>query len=485
MNIGLFILLLVYLIAAVLFILGMKRLSSPETARSGNLVAALGMVVATAATLPLLNGISDLPSALGISSRALPQGQQLLNYVLIIVGTLIGLGVGVAGAYSVKMTAIPQMVALFNGVGGGAAALVATMEFFNRASSGEITTFFAITMLFATLIGSVSFAGSMIAYSKLQGFIERPVTYPLQQVVNGSILVCIAALWVYLLGFAQDPTFFAILFAISLALGVLMVLPIGGADMPVVISLLNSFTGLAVAADGFTISNIAMIIGGTLVGSSGTLLTILMCKAMNRPITNVLFGAFGKVVAAGPGVAGAAGRTVKPIQADEAAILLGYAQLVIIVPGYGLAVAQAQHQVRELADELGKRGVDVKYAIHPVAGRMPGHMNVLLAEANVPYDKLYEMDAINPEFQRADVAMIIGANDVVNPAARSDASSPIYGMPILNADQTKQIIVLKRSMNPGFAGIENELFYNDKTRMLFGDARDSVSKLLQEVKKLG
>ncbi len=468
---------LAYLVAAVLFILGMKRLSSPESARSGNLIAALGMLIAVLATIPLLQGIT---------SEALPQGQ-ILNYILIVVGIVIGLAVGAVGAYSVKMTAMPQMVALFNGVGGGAAALVATMEFFNRAGSAEgISTFFAITMLFATLIGSISFAGSMIAYSKLQGFIERPVTYPLQQVVNGAILVCIAGLWVYLLGFAQNPMFFAILFAISLALGVLMVLPIGGADMPVVISLLNSFTGLAVAADGFTISNISMIIGGTLVGSSGTLLTILMCKVMNRPITNVLFGAFGKVVAtAGAGGAGAAGKTVKPITADEAAILLAYAQLVIIVPGYGLAVAQAQHQVRELADELGRRGVDVKYAIHPVAGRMPGHMNVLLAEANVPYDKLYEMDAINPEFQRADVAMIIGANDVVNPAARNDKSSPIYGVPILNADQAKQIIVLKRSMNPGFDGIENELFYNDKTRMLFGDARDSVTKLVNEVKKLG
>jgi NAD(P) transhydrogenase subunit beta len=381
------------------------------------------------------------------------------------------------------MTAMPQMVALFNGVGGGAAALIATVEFFRLASGEGITAGIAVAMLFATLIGSISFSGSIMAWAKLQGMVERPVTYPLQQVVNAALFLAVLGIAGYQL-WQANAMLFGIFFAISLVFGVLTVLPIGGADMPVVISLLNSFTGLAVAADGFTISNIALIIGGMLVGSSGTLLTIMMCKAMNRPITNVLFGAFGKVTASAGSGASVEGKTVRPILADEAAILMGYAQLVIIVPGYGMAVAQAQHAVREMADALSKSGVEVKYAIHPVAGRMPGHMNVLLAEANVPYDQLYEMDQINNEFERADVTLIIGANDVVNPAARNDKSSPIYGMPILNADHAKNIIVLKRSMNPGFAGIENELFYNEKTRMLFGDAKDSVTKLVQELKKM-
>ncbi len=466
---------LAYLLAAVLFIFGMRRMSSPESARSGNFIAALGMLVAVGATIPLLKGVAG-PS--------LPHGQTL-NYVLIVIGVVVGLVIGAIGARSVKMTAIPQMVAIFNGVGGGAAALVATMDFVNRLHGGAgVSTIFTITMPFSTLVGSISFAGSIIAFSKLQGFIEKPVTYPLQQAVNATILAGIAALWVYLIGFGQSTLLFLLLFALSLLLGILMVLPIGGADMPVVISLLNAFTGLAVAADGYNTNNIAMIIGGTLVGSSGTLLTVLMCKAMNRPITNVLFGAFGKVAVGGPSGNGSTDKSVNPIAADEAAILLAYAQMVIIVPGYGLAVARAQHQVRELADGLEQRGVEVKYAIHPVAGRMPGHMNVLLAEANVPYDKLYEMDAINSDFQRADVTLVVGANDVVNPAANSDKGSPIYGMPILNAADSKQVIVLKRSMSPGFAGIENELFYNDKTRMLFGDARDSVSKLVNEIQRM-
>ena len=457
-----------YLVAAVLFILGMKRLSSPETARSGNILAAIGMGIALVAVLPWIQ---------------LKHGPSLLNYGLMILGIAIGTVVGAFGALRVKMTAMPQMVALFNGVGGGAAALIATVEFFRLASGEGITAGIAVAMLFATLIGSISFSGSIMAWAKLQGMVERPVTYPLQQAVNAALFLAVLGIAGYQL-WQANAMLFGIFFAISLVFGVLTVLPIGGADMPVVISLLNSFTGLAVAADGFTISNIALIIGGMLVGSSGTLLTIMMCKAMNRPITNVLFGAFGKVTARAGGGASAEGKTVKPIQADEAAILMGYAQLVIIVPGYGMAVAQAQHAVREMADALSKSGVEVKYAIHPVAGRMPGHMNVLLAEANVPYDQLYEMDQINNEFERADVALIIGANDVVNPAARNDKSSPIYGMPILNADHAKNIIVLKRSMNPGFAGIENELFYNEKTRMLFGDAKDSVTKLVQELKKM-
>ncbi|MBI1744190.1 NAD(P)(+) transhydrogenase (Re/Si-specific) subunit beta [Candidatus Acetothermia bacterium] len=466
MNLEFFVQLL-FLVAAVLFILGMKRLSSPETARSGNIVAAIGMGIALLAVLPLLP-LDD---------------NRLFNYGLMALGIAIGSLVGAIGALRVKMTAMPQMVALFNGVGGGAAALIATVEFFRLASGGDINAGNALAMLFATLIGSISFSGSIMAWAKLQGMVERPITYPMQQVVNAALFLAVLGIAGYQL-WQANAMLFGIFFAISLVFGVLTVLPIGGADMPVVISLLNSFTGLAVAADGFTISNIALIIGGTLVGSSGTLLTIMMCKAMNRPITNVLFGAFGKVTASAGGGASAEGKTVKPIQADEAAILMGYAQLVIIVPGYGMAVAQAQHAVREMADALSKSGVEVKYAIHPVAGRMPGHMNVLLAEANVPYDQLYEMEQINNEFERADVALIIGANDVVNPAARSDRSSPIYGMPILNADHAKNIIVLKRSMNPGFAGIENELFYNEKTRMLFGDAKDSVTKLVQELKKM-
>ena len=459
----------VFIAVAVLFILGINLLSSPKTARLGNLLAAVGMLIAIFATVPLLRGVTSPP---------LEHGQNL-NYILIIVGTVIGLVIGAVGAYSVKMTAMPQMVALFNGVGGGAAALVATLEFVGRASSSEgISTFFAITMLFATLIGSVSFSGSLIAFSKLQGYLDKPVTFAGQHIVNGSLLAAIAGLCVYLVCFGSSASFFVALFVLSLLLGVLMVLPIGGADMPVVISLLNSFTGLAVAADGFTINNISMIVAGTLVGSSGTLLTLLMCKAMNRPVTNVLFGAFGKATAGASAIADAAGRTVKPIQVDEAAILLSYAQQVVIVPGYGLAVAQAQHQVRELADELGRHGIEVKFAIHPVAGRMPGHMNVLLAEANVPYDQLCEMEVINPGMDRVDVCLVIGANDVVNPAAREDKSSPIYGMPIIDADKAKTVIVMKRSMAAGFAGIENHLFYKDNTRMLFGDAKTSLQALV-------
>ncbi|MGB8369849.1 MAG: NAD(P)(+) transhydrogenase (Re/Si-specific) subunit beta [Limisphaerales bacterium] len=458
---------IIFIGVAVSFILGIKLLGSPKTARLGNLVAAFGMLVALMATVPLMRVES-----------------WNLNCTLIVVGTLLGLGIGAVGAYSVKMTAMPQMVALFNGVGGGAAALVASLEFLKRANSFEgITTFFAVTMLFATLIGSLSFSGSLIAFAKLEGYLEKPHTFPGQNILNGLILAVILGLCVYLGGWATtNTTAFIVLFSLALVFGGAMVMPIGGADMPVVISLLNSFTGLAVAADGFTINNLSMIVAGTLVGSSGTLLTLLMCKAMNRPVTNVLFGAFGS---SGGGKAGASdlgGKTVKPIQADEAALLLGYAQQVVIVPGYGMAVAQAQHQVRELSDELGQRGVEVRFAIHPVAGRMPGHMNVLLAEANVPYDQLCEMEAINPTMDRVDVCLVIGANDVVNPAAREDKSSPIYGMPIIEADRAKTVIVMKRSMAAGFAGIENLLFYKDNTRMLFGDAKASLQTLIAQLK---
>jgi H+-translocating NAD(P) transhydrogenase subunit beta len=465
---------IIFIVVAVLFILGIKLLGSPKTARYGNLLAAFGMLIALAATLPLLGS--------GEETSLLKHGWSL-NYTLMVVGIVIGLIIGAFGAYSVKMTAMPQMVAAFNGLGGGAAALVASLEFLKRANSPEgITTFFAITMLFATLIGSLSFSGSIIAYLKLEGKFEKPHTFPGQNILNGLVLAVILGLCAYLTGWATTNSMaFVVMFSLALVFGVAMVMPIGGADMPVVISLLNSFTGLAVAADGFTINNISMIVAGTLVGSSGTLLTLLMCKAMNRPVTNVLFGAFGS----GGGSKAAAGGivgTVKPIQADEAALLLSYAQSVVIVPGYGMAVAQAQHSVRELSDELGKRGVEVRFAIHPVAGRMPGHMNVLLAEANVPYDQLCEMEAINPTMDRVDVCLVIGANDVVNPAAREDKSSPIYGMPIIEADRAKTVIVMKRSMAAGFAGIENHLFYKDNTRMLFGDAKASLNALIAAVK---
>ena len=448
-----------------LFIIGIKLLASPKTARLGNLVAAAGMLIALI--------ILQKPDGGSVWS----QGWSF-NYTLIVIGTVIGLVIGAIGAYSVKMTSMPQMVALFNGLGGGAAALVATLEFVKP--DHNITTFIAVSMLFATLIGSLSFSGSIIAYLKLEGKFEKPMTFPGQNILNGLILLVIIGLGVYLAGH-MNTTAFIVLFALALFFGVAMVMPIGGADMPVVISLLNSFTGLAVAADGFAINNLAMVVAGTLVGSSGTLLTLLMCKAMNRPVTNVLFGAFGSGGATAAAAGGPAG-TVKPIQADEVAMLLAYAQRVVIVPGYGMAVAQAQHQVRELSDELGKRGVEVQFAIHPVAGRMPGHMNVLLAEANVPYDQLVEMEVINPSMDRVDVCLVIGANDVVNPAAREDKSSPIYGMPIIDADHCKTVIVMKRSMAAGFAGIENALFYKDNTRMLFGDAKASLNALVAAVK---
>jgi NAD(P) transhydrogenase subunit beta len=461
---------LIFIGVAVLFILGMKFLSSPKTARTGNLVAAAGMVVAFLATFPLMQWSAE---------------HKQLNIILMVVGILIGLALGALGAYSVKMTAMPQMVAAFNGLGGGSAALVASLDFLHHTRNGEaIAVSAAVPMLFATLIGSLSFSGSIIAYLKLEGKFEKPMTFPGQNFLNGLVLLVILGLCGWLTFNASagnSATAFVVMFALALAFGVAMVMPIGGADMPVVISLLNSFTGLAVAGDGFVIDNLSMIVAGTLVGSSGTLLTLLMCKAMNRPVTNVLFGAFGSGGGSAAAAAGVAG-TVKPIQADEAAVLLSYASRVVVVPGYGLAVAQAQHQVRELSDELGKRGVEVQFAIHPVAGRMPGHMNVLLAEANVPYDQLQEMEAINPSMDRVDVCLVIGANDVVNPAAREEKTSPIYGMPIIEADHAKTVIVMKRSMAKGFAGIENHLFYKDNTRMLFGDAKASLNALIAAVK---
>ncbi|MEQ1859867.1 MAG: NAD(P)(+) transhydrogenase (Re/Si-specific) subunit beta [Chthoniobacteraceae bacterium] len=449
---------LAFLGASVLFILGIKLLASPKSARIGNLVAAAGMLLALLATAPLLHAGA-------------------LNGSLMIVGVLAGLVVGAIGAYRVKMTAMPQMVALFNGAGGGAAALVAAIEFAGQGRGvGFITA-----MLFAGLIGAVSFSGSIIAFAKLEGHFEKPITYPGQQFANAALILLIVALGIALAIATQNIALFILFLLLALGFGVLMVLPIGGADMPVVISLLNSFTGLAVAADGFAISNLALIIAGTLVGSSGTLLTLSMCKAMNRPVTNVLFGAFGKP-SSDESTADESGGAVKPIQPDETALLLGIAHHVVIVPGYGLAVAQAQHAVRQLSDELAQRGVEVSFAIHPVAGRMPGHMNVLLAEANVPYEQLVEMETINPQMERAEVCLVIGANDVVNPAAEEDKGSPIFGMPIIQAAKARTVIVLKRSMGKGFAGIENRLFVRDNCRMLFGDAKASLQELVTLVK---
>jgi len=457
-----------YLVAASLFILGLKKLGSPATARQGNLWAAVGMLLAVVATL---------------------LDRQVLNYPMIMVGLLIGSVLGAIAAYKVEMTDMPQMVGLLNGLGGAASALVAIGEFWRLISSGEpITIDATITIILGVLIGGVTLTGSFVAFAKLQGLLPgAPMTFPFQQPVNALLLIGFLVASGYLLVTPTNLTIFLGLVGISLVLGVLFVLPIGGGDMPVVISLLNSYSGLAASAAGFVVMNNMLIIAGALVGASGIILTQIMCKAMNRSLTSVLFGAFG-----GGGTSGAAGaagggnqdKTVKSVDPEEAAMMLGYARSVVIIPGYGMAVAQAQHSVRELADQLEGKGVEVKYAIHPVAGRMPGHMNVLLAEANVPYPQLYDMDDINPQFEETDVALVIGANDVVNPAARTDAASPIYGMPILEVDRAKHAIVIKRGMSTGFAGVDNDLFYKDKTMMLFGSAKDVVAKLVSEVKQL-
>ena len=456
---------LVYLAAAVLFIVGLKFLSSPRSARRGNLVAAAGMALAVGWTVVSLWG-----------------GFTTAGIVICVVGVLIGAVAGTVGARRVKMTAMPQMVALFNGVGGGAAALVAISELLGLAGRRpEFQTGFP--SVFAIVVGGISFAGSAVAFAKLQELMTgTPITYPGQQVVNGLLAAAIVALAVALLAVTGSPVVFTAMLALALVLGVAFVLPIGGADMPVVISLLNAFTGLAVAASGFVVGNFALIVAGTLVGASGSLLTKLMSDAMGRSLANVLFGAFGQVQVGAGGSAGPDGRSVRAGTSDDIGTMLAYARSVIIVPGYGLAVAQAQHAVRELADLLEQKGVEVNYAIHPVAGRMPGHMNVLLAEANVPYEQLKEMDEINPEMPRTDVAVVVGANDVVNPAARNSPGSPIYGMPILNVDEAHSVVFLKRSMRPGFAGIDNELLYDPKTVMLFGDAKDSLTRLTAAVK---
>jgi NAD(P) transhydrogenase subunit beta len=457
---------LIYLLAVIGFILALKGLSSPKHARNGNLLGATSAALAVGFTFAY-------PSVRAHS----------LNLVLTLVAMAIGAAVAVPAARKVKMTAMPQMVAIFNGVGGGAAALISIVVFLIEAPH-KPAVYRIAEVLFGVLVGSVSFSGSAIAFAKLQELMTgRPITYPAQQVINALVGVAIAALAIGTLVTGSVPLLVATAL-LSLVLGVIFVLPIGGADVPVLISLLNSFTGLAVAASGFTLDNNLLIVAGTLVGASGILLTRMMSKAMGRSLANVLFSAFGSVITATGGADGSGeARPVKAGTPEDIGVLLAYARKVVIIPGYGLAVAQAQHTARELADLLMARGVEVFYAIHPVAGRMPGHMNVLLAEANVPYDELKEMDEANPEMPTADVALVIGANDTVNPAAKNTPGSPIYGMPIINADQAENIVFLKRSMRPGFAGIDNELLFDPKTTLLFGDAKDTLTKLVAAVKE--
>lgn len=448
---------LCYLVAAVTFILALKGLSNPKRARTGNFIAMGGMVLAIGATF-FQPGISHID--------------------LIVIGMVIGAIVGIPASRMVKMTAMPQLVAIFNGVGGGAAALVAMTEFLGFGGQ-KPATYVTLEVLLGVLIGTVSFAGSAIAFIKLQELITgRPITYPGQQVVNALLGLGAIGLVIAVLITASTPLLWALL-AVSALLGVLLVLPIGGADVPVLISLLNSLTGLAVAASGFTLGNNLLIVAGTLVGASGLLLTQMMCKAMGRSLPNILFSAFGSATTMSSG-GSQEDRPVRSATPEDIGVMLAYAHKVAIIPGYGLAVAQAQHIARELADELESKGIEVFYAIHPVAGRMPGHMNVLLAEANVPYEKLLEMDEANPQLSQCDVALVVGANDTVNPAAR-EPGSPISGMPIINADDAVQVVFLKRSMRPGFAGIENELLFNEKTTLVFGDAKETLTKMVASV----
>jgi H+-translocating NAD(P) transhydrogenase subunit beta len=459
---------LVFLACGVCFILALKGLSGPKTARNGNLLGACAAVVAC--LVPFF--WTDL---------------HLKHVPLIIIAIAIGTVGGVYGAQKVQMTQMPQMVALFNGVGGGAAALVALLELHDvveiaSQGGGDAPWFNLAATAFTIVVGSISFAGSLVTFAKLQELMSaRPLVFPGLPVLFGGSLVAVVALGVVLV---DNPTVWVgvVLALIGLLIGLLLVLPVGGADVPIVISMLNAFTGLTVAAGGYVLSNVLLLIAGTLVGASGTFLTLLMAKAMGRSVTNILFGALkgGSTLGAGE----ASDRPVRSVNPEDAAIMLAYADRVIVVPGYGLAVAQAQHTLRELVDVLGEKSIQVDYAIHPVAGRMPGHMNVLLAEAQVPYEQLREMDEINGDFKDTDVVLIVGANDVVNPAAKSTPGAPIYGMPILNADEARQIIFMKRSMRPGFAGIENELLFDEKTALLFGDAKDSMGKLLNAVKAL-
>ncbi len=465
-------LLLSYLIGSITFIVGLKMLSHPETARKGNLVAAIGMTLAILATIFLYENPET--------------GMKLGNYPWIFGGLLIGSVVGTLIAKRVQMTAMPQMVSLFNGMGGACAAIISIVEFRHLMHGADFAgePLMLLVILLGLVIGTVSFTGSMVAFGKLDGKIKDKFL-PGQQLINVGLLLIILVLVVaIMLGWLANPiTLFYTLLIVSALYGVLFVMPIGGADMPVVISLLNSFTGVAAAFGGFLYDNPVMLTGGILVGSAGTILTMLMCTAMNRSLTNVIVGALGGDKTGG--AAGASGdKTHKEINVSDTAVLMAYSKNVVIVPGYGLAVAQAQHTCNELEKTLEEKGVEVRYAIHPVAGRMPGHMNVLLAEADVPYDKLLEMEEINPEFPNTDVVLVLGANDVVNPAAKNDSASPIYGMPILEVEDSKHIIVNKRSMKPGYAGIENELFYQPKTSMLFGDAKKVLGELVSELKNM-
>ena len=449
-----------YLVASSLFIVGLKRLSSPATARAGNTLAAVGMLLAIIATLLV---------------------REIIAFQWIVVGLLLGSAMGGLLATRVKMTAMPQMVGILNAFGGGASLLVAFSEYLFTPAGRPVDV--SVTLVLTVIVGAVTFSGSFAAAGKLQELISgRAITYPFQKTINALFLLGALAIGAYIVAGPYSVTMLIVLTLVALVLGVLGVLPIGGADMPVVVSLMNSYSGIAGVMAGFVLHNNALIIAGALVGASGIILTRIMCQAMNRSLTNVMFGAFGSEEIAHQ--LSRDGKSVREASAQDVAIMLGYARKVVIVPGYGMAVSQAQHQVRELGDLLEGRGVEVLYGIHPVAGRMPGHMNVLLAEANVPYPALREMEQINPELDRTDVAVVIGANDVVNPAARDQAGSPIYGMPIINVDKAQSVVVLKRSMNTGFAGIDNDLFYNENTRMLFGDARKSLSELITEVKSL-
>lgn len=464
---GLSILELCYIAASITFILGLKMLSSPDKARKGNLIAAYGMGIAILATILFKEELT---------------ADKWLNYALILAGLVIGTVIGTRMALKVKMTAMPQMVSFFNGMGGACAAVISLVEFDHVMHGGSIDSGMLVVILLGLIIGSVSFSGSIIAYGKLEGKIGDKAL-PAGQILNIILLLGMLGMAIFMANTAEPQAIYIyILLGVSLLYGVLFVMPIGGADMPVVISLLNSFTGMAAAFGGFLYGNQAMLTGGILVGSAGTILTVLMCTAMNRSLSNVIIGSFGGggAAAAGDGEQG----TIKEISVTDAAILLAYANKVTVVPGYGLAVAQAQHTVHNLEKILDDKGVEMNYAIHPVAGRMPGHMNVLLAEADVPYPKLLEMEDANDDMSNVDVVLVIGANDVVNPAAENDPSSPIYGMPIIKVLNAKNVIVMKRSMGKGYAGIENSLFFHDKNRMLFGDAKDSLEKLISEVKSL-
>ncbi len=454
---------LAYVLAAVLFIIGIKRLSSPKTAQSGNTIASIGMLIAIIATVLSF---------------------ELLDFKLIGVGIIVGTIIGSTFALRVQMTQMPQMVAIFNGFGGGASALVAAAEYFGKYDTTELGSFISGTIILSVFIGTLTFSGSFIAFGKLQGFVSgKPIVFKGQQIINALMVIGILLLGNFIIfGVNQGLNLFYGIVLLALLLGITLTIPIGGADMPVVISLLNSYSGIAASATGFVLMNNGLIISGALVGASGLILTNIMCKGMNRSLANVIFGAVGLDEQTSND--GGEQISFKSSTTDEAAMILDAADKVIIVPGYGLAVAQAQHAAREVADQLEAMGKTVLYAIHPVAGRMPGHMNVLLAEANVPYDKLKDLDDINPEFENCDVAIVLGANDVVNPAARHDTSSPIYGMPILDVDKSRTVIVNKRTMNPGFAGIQNELFGFENTVMVFGDAKEMLTNLFKDLKEL-